>query len=60
MKLYLEVTKDKYELPIAVADTADELAEIRGTIKNAVLSGISQEKRGHARSRFKRIVVDDD
>ena len=25
MKLYMKVTKDKYELPLAVADTQEEL-----------------------------------
>lgn len=28
--LYLLVTKDKYQLPLAVADTAEELAQIVG------------------------------
>ncbi len=58
--LYLEVTRDEYELPIAVADTCGELAVMRGTTKNAVLSGISHEKRNGRQSRFKKVVIDDD
>ena len=33
MKLYLRVTKDEYELPLAVADSAQELAVMMGTTK---------------------------
>ena len=40
MFVWMAVTKDKYELPIAAADTAKELAEMigrtPGTIGNAV------------------------
>ena len=30
MFLYLEVTKDKFELPLAVAESIEELAKLRG------------------------------
>jgi hypothetical protein len=30
MTLYLKVTKDKYELPVAVADSKAELADMLG------------------------------
>lgn len=33
MTLYIKVTQDKFELPIAVADTARELADMVGTSK---------------------------
>ena len=32
MTLYLKVTKDKYELPVAVADSKKELARMLGRI----------------------------
>lgn len=38
MHVWLEVTKDKYELPLAISDTARELAEIVGVSKNTILS----------------------
>ena len=38
---YIKVTNDKYRLPIAIADSAGELARIVGATKNTVLSSIS-------------------
>ena len=45
MILYIMVTRDKYELPLAVADTAAELARMVGVTTNAVLSGISKARK---------------
>lgn len=42
----MKVTKDKYQLPLAVADSASELAEICGTTRNSVVSTISHYKKG--------------
>lgn len=38
---YIKVTNDKYRLPIAIADSAGELARLVGATKNTVLSSIS-------------------
>ena len=46
MKLYLKTTKDKYELPLAVAESAGELAKMLGTSKNVVFSSINHKRRG--------------
>lgn len=54
MKLFLRTTNDKYELPIAVADSADELARMLGKSKNAVSSAISHGIRG-----WYRLEIDD-
>lgn len=43
-KLYLYVTGDKYELPMAVSDTAQGLADMLGITKNGVLSCITHNK----------------
>lgn len=55
MKLYMKVTKDKYELPLAVADSAKELAAMVGTKENTVNSCISKGvqglEKGHSRGR---------
>lgn len=40
-KLYICVSHDKYELPEAIADTAQELADICGATKAVVQSCIS-------------------
>lgn len=46
MILYMKVTRDKYELPIAVAETVTELARILGTTPGVVSSSISHKRRG--------------
>lgn len=43
-KLYMEVTKDELSLPLAVADTAQELARICGVKPLQVLHGVSKSK----------------
>lgn len=46
MKLYLKTTKDKYEFPIAIADSPKELALMLGTNANVVKSAIAHKIRG--------------
>lgn len=46
MVLYLRTTTDKYELPIAVADTAKELAEELGVTEGTVYTQISKKRNG--------------
>ena len=41
--LYMKVTKDKYELPIAVAESPRELAEMLGATRKTVSSCISKK-----------------
>jgi ribosomal protein L7Ae-like RNA K-turn-binding protein len=55
MKLYLQVTKDEYELPLIIADNAKELGRLTGHTANYVLSVISKGYKGWA-----RIEVEDD
>lgn len=55
MKLYMKVTKDKYELPLAVAESAGELAALTGVDKNVILSSIS-----HKRRQWKKVIVEDE
>lgn len=59
LTVYMEITKDKYELPIAVADTAGELAKICGTTKNAILSSISKSNIGFIKPRYIRVKIED-
>lgn len=47
----MAVTPDKYELPIAVADSAEELAQMLGVTPRAIYHTISRHK---ARARSKR------
>lgn len=55
MTLYMRVTNDEYELPVAVADTAKELAIMTGTNLNVVYSSISK-----GRKTYKKVEVEDD
>lgn len=43
-KLYIAATPDRYELPVAVADTPEELANHLGVTRYTVLSVISHAK----------------
>lgn len=43
MKLYMLITADEYELPIAVRDTVDEIANLIGRNKYDVYSTISRK-----------------
>jgi hypothetical protein len=42
----MKTTNDKYELPVAVAESGKELAEILGTTPDVVYSSISKKRRG--------------
>ena len=45
-KIYMRTTMDEFELPIAVAGSAAELARLCGTTKNCVASCISKHYKG--------------
>lgn len=45
-KIYMAVTKDALSLPLAVADSAAELAELRGVQVETIRSLISRERTG--------------
>lgn len=54
---YMLVTKDKYELPLAVADSAEELANTIGVTKNYVYCATSNV-RGHLYSHIIKVPID--
>lgn len=56
--LYVAYTQDKYELPIAVADTAEELARMLGITANRIYSVISKTKKyGYRYPKYRRVVI---
>lgn len=55
MKLYMCTTLDEYELPIAVAETRNELARMLGRTVNSIQSCFSHKSRGYV-----EIEVEDD
>lgn len=54
MKLYMMTTKDRYELPLAVAGSAEELGRMTGHSVNTIQSMISHKIRG-----WYRVVIED-
>lgn len=44
--LWMAVTADKYELPLAVEETSTALAKRMGTNKNAIYANMSRYRRG--------------
>ncbi len=58
MTLYMAVTADKYELPIAVETTLEDIAEVFGISTNAVSSSIAKNRSGkHKGVKFIRVKV---
>lgn len=56
--LYMMVTDDELELPLVVADSAQELADIIGRSVNTIYSGISHEQHGRIkRSIYKKVEI---
>ena len=49
MKLYIKVSNDKYELPIAVADSPAELAAALGVKRESILSMLTRQVGGYHR-----------
>lgn len=61
MVLYIAVTRDKYELPIAVADSASELARMLGVKSGTVYRSINKVDEGISKkSMYHRVVVEED
>lgn len=60
--LYLKVTKDKYELPLCVADTMEKLANKCGVTKGAIAKSLFDVKHGVIKqSQYKRVeLIDND
>ena len=60
--LYLLVSQEEYELPLAVTDTMDELARIAGVTGGTVAAAIS--RRGKAKhtshSKYRVVWVEED
>ncbi len=46
-RIWLKVTSDKYELPLAVADTASELARLCGVTVNTIYAQMSRVRSGN-------------
>lgn len=60
MTLFMKVTKDKYELPIAVAESVHELSLMTGDKKMSIWNAIGHRNRTGYKTAYVRVEVDDD
>lgn len=60
MTLYLRVTNDEYELPMAVADSPSELAIMLGLKRQTLWSIFSRIRKGEYRYKIYQIVEIDE
>lgn len=51
------VTTDKYELPLVVADSVDELAKLLGVKPNSISWQLVYSKRHGTKSRYIRVEI---
>ncbi len=61
MKVFMWVTDDRYELPLAVADSLGELAEIVGSSSAKVGATIRKARqRGTRHSKYVEVFIDEE
>lgn len=60
MFVWLKVTPDRYELPVAVADTGKELARICGVSENNVYNTMTKARKLGHRCKYIRVEVEED
>ena len=58
--IYMKVTRDIYELPVLIADSAKELAKMDGNKSVNIRTSIrNAEKKGY-KSRYVKVTLDDE
>ena len=60
MFVYMKITKDRYELPVAVADTGEELAKICGVSINNVYNTMRSARANGYRCQYIRVKIEED
>ena len=61
MKVWMKVTNDKYELPVAVASSVAELARMTGATKESLYSIFSRDRKGVRHSlTYREVEIDDE
>lgn len=55
MTVYMKVTRDKFRLPVAVADSVPELARMLGTNADNIHAAIS-----HGRKTFVKVEIEEE
>ncbi len=62
MKVYMAISDDKFELPVAIADTIVELARLTETTARTVENHVAQRNNKYRRKdglRFVSVLIDD-
>ncbi|WP_405322214.1 hypothetical protein [Frisingicoccus sp.] len=57
--VYMAISDDVYELPVAVADTIAELSQMIGVKRNAISSAMSKAKKKGFKSRYIKVTLED-
>lgn len=61
LMVWMEVTQDKYQLPVAVAESIKELSMITGTPKSAISQSACRMRNGqHLRGRFLSVEIEEE
>ena len=60
MILYMEVTTDKYRLPVAVAETLAELARLRKSTASSICKSIHHCQARHIEGKYIKVEIEDD
>jgi hypothetical protein len=60
MTLWLKVTLDEYELPVAVGDSLADLAKKIGTSRNTIASSYSHYIHSGKRSSYRKVEIEED
>lgn len=58
--LYMQITQDELELPLAVADSSEELGRMIGKSGNAVISAIVNAKKNGYRSQYVKVPIQEE
>jgi len=60
MTIWMKVTHDKYELPVAIADSCVELAEKLGKTANNISSSITHSARRGNWTPYRKVEIDEE
>lgn len=59
MILWMEISRDRLELPLAVADTVSELARMRNTTASAICQSMKYQSLHNKKPRYIKIEIKD-
>lgn len=57
MFIYMQVTKDEYELPLAIADSIPKLAEMVGVKTQSIYDSMKNAKKLGRKTQYKKVDI---